>query len=69
MQFFTPDISKMEVFETCFFDVVTTQNDHPRYLKHVLGRYLHVFHPIRVSGGGGGGVSNGIGTQPAYAAF
>ena len=25
------------VFESCFFDVVTTQNDHPRYAKHFLG--------------------------------
>ena len=24
MRFFTPDSSKMEVFETCFFDIVTT---------------------------------------------
>ena len=24
MQFFTPDSSKMEVFETCFSDIVTT---------------------------------------------
>ena len=24
MQFFTPDSSKIEVFETCFFDIVTT---------------------------------------------
>ena len=38
MQFFTPDSSKMEVFETCFFDTVITQNDHPRYVKHVLAR-------------------------------
>ena len=37
MQFFTLGSSKIEVFETCFFDVVTTQNDHPRYVKHVLG--------------------------------
>ena len=37
MQIFTPDSSKIEVFETCFFDIVTTQNDHPRYVKHVLG--------------------------------
>ena len=29
MQFFTPDSSKIEVFELCFFDIVTTQNDHP----------------------------------------
>ena len=54
MQFFTPDSSKMEVFETYFFDIVTTQNDHPSYGKHVLGRILRVFHPIWVSGRGGG---------------
>ena len=24
MQFFTPDSSKIEVFETCFFDIVIT---------------------------------------------
>ena len=55
MQFFTPDSSKMEVFETCFFDIVTTQNDHPSYGKHVFTPYLRVFHPIWVSGRGGGG--------------
>ena len=38
VQLFTPDSSKIEVFETCFFDIVITQNDHPRYVKHVLGR-------------------------------
>ena len=32
----------MEVFETCFFDIVTTHNDHPRYVKHVLG-HIYVF--------------------------
>ena len=37
MHFFTPDSSKMEVFETYFFDIVTTQYGHPRYVKHVLG--------------------------------
>ena len=42
MQFFTPDSSKMELFETCFFDIVTAQYDHPRYVKHVLGR-IYVF--------------------------
>ena len=42
MQLFNPDSSKIEVFETCFFDIVTTQNDHPRYVKHVLGR-IYVF--------------------------
>ena len=43
MQFFTLGSSKMEVFKTCFFDVVTTQNGHPRYVKHVLGRIYVVF--------------------------
>ena len=42
MQFFTPGSSKIEVFETSFFDIVTTQNDHPRYVKPVLGR-IYVF--------------------------
>ena len=37
MQFVTLGSSKIEVFETCFFDIVTTQNDHPRYIKHILG--------------------------------
>ena len=68
MQFFTLDSSKIEVFETCFFDVVTTQNDHPRYVKHALGCICVFFilfgYEIR-----GGGVSQGIGTQPAYAVF
>ena len=38
MQFFTPDSSKIEVFETCFFDIVITQNDHSSNVKHVLAR-------------------------------
>ena len=56
MQFVTPDSSKMEVFETYFFDIVTTQNDHPSYAKHVLGR-IYVFFTLfgyQVGGGGGG---------------
>ena len=68
MQFFTPDSSKMEVFETYFFDIVTTQNDHPSYGKHVLGR-IYVFFTLFGYQVGGGGVSQGIGTQPAYAIF
>ena len=56
MQFFTPGSSKIEVFETCFFfDIVTTQNDHPSYVKHVLGR-IYVFFTLfgyQVRGGGG----------------
>ena len=70
MQFFNPDSSKIEVFETCFFDIVTTQNDHPRYVTHVLGR-IYVFFTLfgYQVGGGGGGVSQGIGAQPANAVF
>ena len=70
MQFFTLGSSKIEVFETCFYDIVITQNDHPRYVKHVLGR-IYVFFTLfgyQVPGGGGG-VSQGIGTQPACAVF
>ena len=48
LQFCTPGSSKIEVFETCFFDVVTTQNDHPRYVKHGLGR-IYVFFSGRRS--------------------
>ena len=61
MQFFNPDSSKIEVFETCFFDIVTTQNDHPRYVKHVLGR-IYVFFTLfgYQVGGGGGGAPKGL---------
>ena len=68
MQFFTPGSSKIEVFETCFFDIVTTQNDHPSYAKHVLGR-IYVFFTLFGYQVGGGGVSQGTGAQPAYAVF
>ena len=43
MQFFTVASSKIEVFETYFFDIVITQYDHPRYIKHVLGRIYMIF--------------------------
>ena len=45
MQIFTLDSSKIDFFETCFFDIVTTQNDHPRYVKHVLG-CMHMFFTL-----------------------
>ena len=67
MQFFTLDNSKIEVFKTCFFDIVTTQYDHPSYLKHILGRIWVFFTPFVYWVGGG--VSQGIGTQPADAIF
>ena len=62
MQFFTLGTSKIEVSETYLIDIVTTHNDHPRYVKHVLGR-------IYVSFTFWGGVFQGISTQPAYAVF
>ena len=68
MQFFNPDSSKIEVFETCFFDIVTTQNDISSYGKHVLGR-IYVFFTLFGYHVGGGGVSQGTGAQPAYAVF
>ena len=52
MQFFTLGSSKIEVSETCVYDIVTTQYDHPRYVKHVLGRIYMFFHPIWVLGPG-----------------
>ena len=54
IQFFTLDSSKIKVSETYFFDIVTTQYDHPRYVKHVLGR-IYVFFTLFgywVRGGG-----------------
>ena len=45
MRFFTLGSSKIEGSETYFFDMVTTQYDHPRYIKHVLGR-IYVFFTL-----------------------
>ena len=58
VQFFTLGSSKIEVFETCYYDIVTTQYDHPRYVKHVLGR-IYMFLTLfgYWSHGGGGGLA------------
>ena len=37
MQFFALGRSKIEVCKTYFFDIVTAHNDHPSYVKCVLG--------------------------------
>ena len=37
MQCFILYISKMEVSETYFLDIVATHNDHPSYVKHDFG--------------------------------
>ena len=55
VQFFTLGSSKIEVFETYFFDIVTTQYDHPRYVKHVLCRIYTFFTLFGYQVGGGGG--------------
>ena len=69
--FVTLDSSKIEVFGTYFFfDIVIAQNDHPRYVKHVLGA-IYMFFTLfgNLVRGGGGGVSQAMSTQPACAAF
>ena len=68
MQFFTLDNTKMEVFKTWFFDIVTTRYDHPSYLKQILGRIYMFFTLFGYCAGERGG-SQGIGTQPANAVF
>ena len=40
---FHPGQLKNEVFKTGFYDPMITQNDHPRYVKHVLGRIYVYF--------------------------
>ena len=61
MQFFTLGSSKIKIFEF-FFHIVTTQYDHPRYVKHVSAR-IHVFFTLFAigwAGGGGGGSPKGL---------
>ena len=43
MQFVPLRNSKIKVFETHLYDIVTTQYNHPRYVKHVLGRIYMIF--------------------------
>ena len=40
--FHSPQL-KNRSFRNFFFDIVTTHNDHPRYVKHVLGRIYMFF--------------------------
>ena len=63
MQFFNLGSSKTDDFETCFYDLVITKKDHPRYVKQVLGRIYVVFSPFsgtRSRDAGGGGVPKGL---------
>ena len=56
MQLFALYSSKTEVLPNYFFDIVTTHNDQPSYVKHVLGSVYVFFTPFGdwVWGGGGG---------------
>ena len=61
MQLFTLGSSKIEVFKTYFFDIVITSNDHPRYVKHVLGCIYVLFTLFGYwPHGGGGGSPKGL---------
>ena len=60
MQFFTLDSSKIAVFKACFFDIGTTQYDHPSCLKHVLGRIYMFFTLFGYWVGGGGGLVHNL---------
>ena len=63
VHFFTPGSSKIEVFEIYFFYIATTQYDHPRHVKHVLGRIYVFFTPFGYwahEGGGGAGAAKGL---------
>ena len=53
MQFSRLNSSKMEIFESDFFDTLTIQNDQISYVKHVLAP-LYVFFTLFWWGGGGG---------------
>ena len=50
---------KNRSFRTFFFDIMTTQNDHPRYVKHVLGRII-CFSLYLGIGRRGGGLPMGL---------
>ena len=54
MQFSSLGSSKMEISETDFFDILTTQNDEISYVKHVVAP-LCVFFTLFGCWGGGGG--------------
>ena len=70
MQLFTLGSSKIVDSETYFLYIATTQNDHPTYVKHVLGSIYVLFTLFGYWVRGGGGVlSQEIGTQPAHAVF
>ena len=46
MQFSTLGSSKMEIFKTDFFDILTIPNDQISYVKHVLDPLYLFFTPF-----------------------
>ena len=70
LQLFTLDSSKIEVLQTYFFHFVITQNDHPRYVKYVLGRIYVVFTLfVYWAPGRGGGSPKGLVLNPLLQFF
>ena len=51
---------KSKFLKLVFFDIVTTLNDHPRYVKHVLDRIWMFFTLFGYWAGGGGGSPKGL---------
>ena len=65
---FHPGQLRNRSFQTSsFFSMVTTHNDRPSYVKHVLGTIDVTFMGIGCVCVCGGGAFQRIGTQPAYA--
>ena len=54
MQLFTLGNSKIEVFQTYFFDTVNPQNDHPSYVSMFQAIFLCFFTLFWVLDRGGG---------------
>ena len=60
---------KNRSFRNFFFDIATTQYDHPRYVKHVSARN-HVFFTLFAIGcGGDGGGPTGLVHNPLMQFF
>ena len=57
---FYPRPLKNRIFRSFFFDIIITQNDHPRYVKHVLRRIYVFFTSFGYWARRGVGVPNGL---------
>ena len=56
---FSPWATEKSKFSNVIFDIVTTQYDHPRYVKHVLAR-IYVFFTLFGHWVRGGGIPKGL---------